>query len=357
MQPLMQNFSTHLLDGRTYGKGLASDSLVLAPASMLNAASGLLLPEQSFELMVMNHRENFLNDALVSNFAVHNQNGEIELQLINKTEESFVGSLFEAWVCRELIQNPTAGLNAFRWATGRSGARPTTYSRFVPYVTASPVLKDDIYTSQFYNTGDASDIRFHAAKPQAGVFSQKPGLAWIDGTTIPAGIQVKAIRTNFLDQIVKPLIENRYQTVLTLLPSEIAWQHSADACRSIVHKLVSNGEISAEEGLYVLGRIKAPAELGLFQFRVDEYANFAREVYARHKRDGFDRVWLNLSQASSEIITATVASAAAAVNPGASPIILPESSAIEIQKVVIPNGWGGLMEIEQANRVPRLGYR
>jgi hypothetical protein len=33
----------------------------------------------------------------MSNFAVRNQNGEIELQLINKTEESFAGSLFEAW--------------------------------------------------------------------------------------------------------------------------------------------------------------------------------------------------------------------------------------------------------------------
>lgn len=220
MQPLRPNLSQHLLNGSTYGQGLTRDSLVIVPASMVNATSTLLLPEQSFELMVINHRENFLNDALTSNFAVRNQNGDVELQLINKAEESFVGSLFEAWVCRELMENSAAGLAAFRWATGRPGVRATTYQRFVPFVTASAALKYDAYTAQFYNSADASDIRFHAVKPQTQESDQKPGLALIDGTTLAAGIQVKAVRKNLVDQIINPLIANRYQTVLTLLTTE-----------------------------------------------------------------------------------------------------------------------------------------
>lgn len=356
MLPLAPNFSTHLLNGSTYGQGLAHDTLVIVPVSMVDASSMLLLPEQSYELMVINHRENFLNDALTSNFAVRNQKGEVELQLINKTEESFVGSLFEAWVCRALIENPTAGLAAFRWATGRSGARAKTYERFFPFVTASAVLKDDIYTAQFYNTSDASDIRFCAVKPYAQGADQKPGLALIENTTLAAGIQVKAIRTNFIDLIIKPLIENRYQTVLTLLPTEEGWP-SALYCRMQLQNMVRFGEISAELGMFLMGRIKGPDEIGLPQFRVNDYAHFARQVYARHKRDGFDRIWLNLAEVPAEVATSAVATAAAAIDPLTGPIILPESGAIEVQQLIVPNGWGGLAQVEQASRLPRLGYR
>jgi hypothetical protein len=356
MQPVMPNFSKHLLNGGTYGQGLTRDTLVIVPASMVNATSTLLLPEQSYELMVINHRENFLNDALTCNFAVQNQNGEVELQLINKTEESFVGSLFEAWVCRELLENPAAGLAAFRWATGRPGVRATTYKRFVPFVTANAALKEDVYTAQFYNTGDTSDIRFHAVKPQTEESAQRPGLAMIDGTTLAAGIQVKAIRTNLIEQIVKPLIENRYQTVLTLLTTYEGWP-SALACRTILQNMVRFGEVAPELGLYLMGRIKGPDEIGLQKFRVDAYAHFARQVYARHKRDGFDRIWLNLAEVPSEIITPAVAAAAAVMNPGTGPIILPEAGAIEVQQLVVPNGWGGFFQVEQASLLPRLGHR
>lgn len=356
MQPAPPNFSQHLLNGDTYGPGFNRDTLVVVPASMVNAASVLLLPEQSYELMVINHRENFLDDALRSNFAVRNQNGDIELQLINKKEESFVGSLFEAWVCRELIKNPEAGLSAFCWATGRPGAYKTSYLRFVPFVTASAKLKDDVYTSQFYNTADTSDIRFHAVKPLTDSSNYKPGLAPVEGTTIAAGIQVKAIRTNLMDQIIKPLIENQYQTVLTLLATAEGWP-GALACRNILQNLVRNREISSELGVYLMGRIKGADEIGLSQFQVDSYAKFARQVYSRHKRDGFDRVWLNLAETPPEVITPAVATAAAAINPLVRSIILPESGAIEVQQILVPNGWGGYMWSEQANRLPRLGHR
>ncbi|WP_157378494.1 hypothetical protein [Burkholderia ubonensis] len=356
MQPATPSFSQHLLNGNTFGQGLTRDTLVIVPASMVNATSTLLLPEQSYELMVMNYRENFLNDALMSNFAVRNQSGEIELQLINKAEESFVGSLFEAWVCRELLENPAAGLAAFRWATGRPGVRANTYRRFVPFVTASAALKNDVYTAQFYNTADTSDIRFHAVKPQTEESDQKPGLALIDGTTLAAGIQVKAIRKNLIDQIVKPLIENQYQTVLTLLTTEEGWP-SALACRTILQNMVRFGQISPELGMYLMGRIKGPDEIGLQQFRVDAYAHFARQVYARHKRDSFDRVWLNLAEVPSEVVTPAVAAAAAEMNPVTGPIILPESGAIEVQQRVVPNGWGGFIQVEQGSRLPRLGHR
>jgi hypothetical protein len=351
MQPITPQFSTHLLNGSTYGHGLSGDTLVIVPASMVNAASTLLLPEQSYELMVLDHRENFLHDALTSNFAVRNQNGEIELQLINKTEESFVGSLFEAWVCRELMDNPAAGLTAFRWATKRPGARQTSYRRFVPFVTASATLKNDAYTAQFYNTGDSSDIRFYAIQPEQEIFNYKPGLAPIDGTTIAAGIQVKAVRTNLMEQIIAPLIENRYQTVLTLLKTEQGWP-SAWACYNILRTLIANNEISAEEGMYLMGRIKGPEEIGLSQLRVDDYAHFARQVYARHKRDDFNRKWLNLAQVESQVITPTVAAAAASMNPFAELAILPGSGAIDVPQLFAPNVWGEFTQVEHPTRLP-----
>lgn len=82
------------------------------------------------------------------------------------------------------------------------------------------------------------------------------------------------------------------------------------------------GQISTELGMYLMGRIKGPDEIGLQQYRVDEYAHFARQVYARHKRDGFDRVWLNLAAVPSEVTTPAVAAAAAAMNPATGPMIL-----------------------------------
>lgn len=346
MYPSISSVSLHLLNGSTYGNGLTPDTLVVVPAAMVNPSSALLLPEQSYELMVMNHRDNFLNDALVSNFAVRNQSGEIELQLINKTEESFLGSLFEAWVCRELIANPLAGLAAFRWATRRPGAWPTTYSRFVPFVTANPALKGDVYTAPFYSTSDNSDIRFYAVKPTAMNSIHAPGLALIDGTTIPAGIQVKAIRKNLTEEIIKPLIENRYESVLTLLPAEQGWS-SAVSCQTTLRLMIANRQIDPGLGLQLMGRIKGPEDIGLSRSRVNDYANFARQVYARHKRDDFDRIWLNLASMPTEVITPVVAASAAAMEPNNGPIILPESSAIERQQQVVHNGWGGVALQEQ----------
>jgi hypothetical protein len=121
--------------------------------------------------------------------------------------------------------------------------------------------------------------------------------------------------------------------------------------------MIWSGELSAEQGLYLMGRIKGPDEIWLSQLRVNDYAHFARQVYARHKRDHFNRAWLSLAEVSSEIVTPVVAAAAAMMNPISDPMILPESGAIEVQQLIVPNGWGGLMQVEHARRLPRLGHR
>lgn len=349
MSQLPADFSQHLLKGRIFGRGLNADTLVLVPASMVNAASILLLPSQSYELMAMNYRKNLLNDAQVSGFAKINDNQEIELNIINKTEESFVGSLFEAWVCRELMENPSAGLTAFRWATKKPGLRSGTYSRFVPFVTASTTLKNEPFTAQFYNTADNSDIRFYSLESGNDQGKFKPGLALVENTTIPAGIQVKAIRKNLPNQIINPLIENFYQNVLTILPTEEG-QLSVIACRNYILTLVRNGEIDPKIGFQLMNRVKGLDEIGLSQNRANEYANFARQVYAMHKKDGFDRVWLNIDKVPFDIVNSVLSAVAVKINPAEKTEILPGSKVIEVEQVCYLDKWGKLKVGEQANQ-------
>lgn len=52
-----------------------------------------------------------------------------------------------------------------------------------------------------------------------------------------------------------------------------------------------------------------------------------------------------------------LAATAAMMNLVTDPMILPECGALEIQQLVVPNGWGGLIQVEQASRLPRLGHR
>ncbi len=272
------------------------------------------------------YRQQFLDDALNSGFARKLPDGSIELEMIKKKDDSFIGTLFESWLCRKMIEFPKVGLSIFRWATNTNWDRRTEYDKFRPFVTGSPILNQNRNLTPFYNTSHAADIMFYAARPEPPGSSFKPGFALIKGTTMPAGIQVKAVRTNLKSQIVDPVLNNKYQHVLSLLLDEDNFDTSS-ACHRIIEKLRFKKEINNEEARRATWSIKGPQDFSLQSDEVSRYEKYARSVYAAQKHDDFDRKWLQFNESQfDELASSTVC--AERIDENGSAIIIPDRSII-----------------------------
>jgi hypothetical protein len=100
----------------------------------------------------------------------------------------------------------------------------------------------------------------------------------IEGTTIPAGIQVKAITCNEEEQIVTPLIDGTYSHVLTLL-QHANGVHSYHECMRLLGIARQSGRISNEKYQRLTGAVYCPQQLYMDQFNINSYYEYIAQWY------------------------------------------------------------------------------
>lgn len=222
------------------------------------------------------YREPFFRDAI--------QTGHIEV--INGRPfyrsrlgvSQFAGLVLEAYVVRHLLADRQALRVAITWCSRPAGVFPGF--KFVNnYVPAGTGLKDTKREhKRWFDSSDPHlDIMFFKSVPPA-LRRMKPMLPplqplTIEGTSIPAGIQVKAITCNEEEQIVTPLIDGTYSHVLTLL-EHANGVHSYHECMRLLGIARQSGRINHEKHLHLQDAVYCPQQLCMDQYHINGFYEY-----------------------------------------------------------------------------------
>lgn len=195
----------------------------------------------------------------------------------------FAGLVLEAYVVRHLLENRHALRVAITWCSRRAGVFPG-FGFVNKYVPVGTGLRDTkLEHKRWFDSSDPHvDIMFFKKVPPAErrmnpLLPQLQPLT-IEGTTIPAGIQVKAITCNEEEQIITPLIEGTYSHVLTLLQHPNG-AHSYNECMRLLGIARQNGRIDHEKYLRLQGAVFCPQQLCMDQYNINGYYEYICQWY------------------------------------------------------------------------------
>ncbi|MGR3047241.1 hypothetical protein ABMY01_23290, partial [Vibrio vulnificus] len=181
---------------------------------------------------------------------------------------TFAGYIFEAYAVQIINENMfSIGRQAFIWSTKRLQAKQDYVGQYQAIGTGFITTQSAF--PQFYSPQHNLDIRFIRKTPKTE--SYEP--ATLQGTTIGAGIQVKAITGNERSEIIDPILSGKYTHVLTFL-RHADGVHSYERCMQIAHNMFRNGEIGLSERQRLEESIKSPESLGIDQRNVDDYYQY-----------------------------------------------------------------------------------
>lgn len=219
------------------------------------------------------YREVFIHDALETGHCLMGANGQLLFRTASPPQ-SFVGFALEAYVVRCFNDNMRGvGRKALQWCSFRT-RRPA--DAFVErYVAIGTGLGKTCQTFPFFYAPQSGvDVIFltRSANSTCPTLTYEP--LTIQGTTVAAGIQVKAIQGNEKSEIIDPLLRQSYLKVLTLLRRPDG-RHSADVCQEILLNLARSGEITHMQRIDLEDRICRPEQLGLDQREIDWYYEYA----------------------------------------------------------------------------------
>lgn len=222
------------------------------------------------------YREPFFRDAV--------QTGHVEVfngQFFYRSRlgvSQFAGLVLEAHVVRHLLENRQALRVAITWCSRRAGVFPgfNFVNKYIPVGTG--LMDTKLEHKRWFDSRNPNlDIMFFKKVPNAErrMNPLLPPLQplTIEGTTIPAGIQVKAITCNEEEQIVTPLIDGTYSHVLTLL-QHANGVHSYDECMRLLGIARQSGRINHEKYLRLQGAVFCPQQLCMDQYNINGYYEY-----------------------------------------------------------------------------------
>ncbi len=219
------------------------------------------------------YREVFVKDALETGHCFLGPNEQLIFRT-SATPQSFVGTALEAYVVRCFNDNMRdIGRRALQWCSFRN-KRPSDafVDKFVAIGTG--LVKTRQAFPFFYAPQSGVDVIFLTRATSSACRSVTYEPLLINGTSVAAGIQVKAIQGNERAEIIEPLLKQSYLKVLTLLRRPNG-AHSADVCHEIISNLARSGEISHMQRIDLENRICRPEQLGLDQHEIDWYYEYA----------------------------------------------------------------------------------
>lgn len=190
----------------------------------------------------------------------------------------FAGLVLEAYVVRRMMESPLILQAAITWCSRRSHFMPNMgfVRKFFPIGTGLEHTR--LAHRPWYDSRNPRfDIMF-LKKVSAAKRRQQPHLPEfeplaIEGTTIPAGIQVKAITGREEEEIVTPLIEGKYSHVLTLL-THADGKHSYQECLRLLGKALQEKRIEYQRYMSLCASVYCPQHLYLNQNEIDAYYQY-----------------------------------------------------------------------------------
>lgn len=228
------------------------------------------------------YRDVFIQDALQTGHCILDAAGQ-PIFTTNKPVASFVGLALEAYVVRCINNNKrSVGRMALQWCSLRSNRpRNNFVDKFFAVGTGLTKTRES-YTF-FHAPQSGVDVIFlrPATKSMTPMVTHQP--LTIMGTDVAAGIQIKAIQGNEMEEIIQPMLNNKYLNVLTLLRRPDG-MHSADICMNHVRRLWREGKITEIQRRHLEQGICRPEEIGLEQREIDQYYEYATAYYEGHAR-------------------------------------------------------------------------
>jgi hypothetical protein len=234
-------------------------------------------PDLREKLLHLRYHANYIEDAL--------QTGQLEIshdgRFLFRTKlpvESFVGFAFEAYVVRELNRSKNLLRRALIWCTQRMQVKEGFLAQITAIGTGLIATKNEY--KAFYEPQSKLDVKFVRPKynreRKEHFFDLMPRYK----TSIPAGIQVKAIRWNEKIEIVDKVLSGEYSHVLTCLYNNNArFGHTRDVCHRILENMFKAGSLEAEKYFNAVASIRGPSDLGYDQQDMTEYYHYILSNY------------------------------------------------------------------------------
>jgi hypothetical protein len=188
-----------------------------------------------------------------------------------------IGHVFEAWTVRVLNDRArSTGRLVFKWVTERERLRTNVFEPFSAVGVAFPMTHASLHNPAMRQF----DVIFVRMNAEQGV----PEPALVLGSSIPAGLQVKAIRSGEAEQIIEPIISGQYRRVVTYL-RHTDGRHSADAVEEELCRRRRLGIIDEASAERVRNAVRRPDALGVEQREVDEYFDYLTRWYAQQAEE------------------------------------------------------------------------
>ncbi|HHK8132004.1 TPA: hypothetical protein ACQVHH_005323, partial [Serratia marcescens] len=188
--------------------------------------------------------------------------------------ESFAGFVFEAYLVSLFNRNKNIGRAALTWCSCRQRQVMTNIYEKYKAIGTGFITTKALYP-HLYAPQSRSDIIFI----RNNLISGQPEPATENPTTNIAGIQVKAIRSNFKSEIIDPIVSGKYSHVITLLNDQYGTP-SRTTCLRELDILANNGSIHPSMREFVSERIKGPEFLGISQRDVEDYYDYIRDFFS-----------------------------------------------------------------------------
>lgn len=223
------------------------------------------------------YRDVFIQDALETGHCFLDAAGQLVFRT-NEPAASFVGLALEAYVVRCINDKMRLiGRRALQWCSLRSSQPHDSFvDKF--FAIGTGLTKTRVKHPFFYAPQSGVDVIFlrPAKKSVTPAVTHQP--LTLMGTDVAAGIQIKAVQGNEMEEIIRPMLDNKYLNVLTLLKRPDG-KHTADYCMDIIRRLSVKGKITELQRRHLERGICRPEDIGFDQREIDWYREYTTACY------------------------------------------------------------------------------
>lgn len=285
------------MDDRRPIESFIIDKLRTVGAGILDPRHPSFTKEEKLKILRDKYWNDFVADALVTGHFTLTQNGEIKVAIrtINQDISVVSGFIFESLTVRLANEEHTKfGYEIFKWSTSRKRLSSQFYSKYQTVGVGFPET-NRMYPGYYNPNFRQFDVMFLIMNEELG----RPEPATIVNTTIPAGVQIKAITSNELTNIIEPIIRGQYNNVITYLRHP-SGEHSYEVCIREIKRLYREGKITDFQKEKLEDSIGHPEMFGLDQRDVDDYYHFIRAWYDERAKEDNDILMAIGMQAQEE---------------------------------------------------------
>lgn len=245
------------------------------PLELLDHRHQKISPQVKHDILNAKFSNVLIADGLEYGFFKINDFGEIDIVHTSQSLASIKGFVFEVATVRYINENiTTIGKKIFDWCTNKLRSSADEYIQKYKAIGTGFISTQNTYPS-LYEPHSNADIRFIR---ECQSLDNGWEFALIGGNNIPAGIQIKAITSNEINQIIKPLLSGKYTHVLTFLCGNNGI-HTYINCMNEIRRMSLSGEITLEQKYFLEARIRSPEHFGIRQYDVDDYSEYINFWY------------------------------------------------------------------------------